>query len=182
MSPLPGTVMPATWRRLPVTAPEYEWLLVNELPRKVWHFHVLIQHRKTHDTICATVLCPAGGAIGMYLKNVYTVLPQAISAPSCGTTLHALLETYYFPRLFTRYGFDRAAFGAALRSELPLELHHKSQQLMRVFLHQKSQKLSTQLARARAQKKPRVYRELAKALGRTLYKIGAAIDTWLWSK
>jgi len=182
MSHLPGTVMPATWRRLPVTAPEYEWLSVSNIPRTLWHFWVLVHHRREGDNVSATVLCRAGESLEALLPAVYQTMPQALGAPVRAIAFREFLHIYYFPRLFTRYGFDRAAFGAALRAELPLPMHHEAQRLMRAFLHQKGQALAHQRHRAEILKKPRVCRDVARTLGRALYRVGDALDTWLWRK
>lgn len=182
MSHLPGTVMPATWRRLPVTAPEYEWLSVSNIPRTLWHFWVLIHHRREGDNVSASVLCRAGESLEALLPAVYQTMPQALGAPVRAIAFREFLHIYYFPRLFTRYGFDRAAFGAALRAELPLPMHHEAQRLMRAFLNARGQVSATERARATACKKPRVYRELAQAVGHALYKVGDVLDTWLWRR
>lgn len=173
-------VMPASWRRRPVTEPEFEWVTVSNLPKTLWHFWVLVHHQRAESRIVTTVYGPAGEDFNSRVAAVVGDMPHVQAALLRSLKLDILLHTYYFPRLFAAHGFDRAAFGRALRSELPVALHTAAQLEMRHFLHAEGRVNSTRLARAVARKKPTQFRELAREVGRAVYKLGDVLDTWLW--
>lgn len=172
--------MPSTWRRLPLATTEYEWFSAFPLPRSCGAFRVLVHHQRNQDIVRATMLTERGEDPILKVDAVRRQVPQAEGAKVVGVTLDELVRRFYLPQLFTTYGFDRRAMAEALRAALPRALHTDAQRTMRRFLYEQYRVVQTERDRAAAVKKPTIYRDLARVVGRALYKLGDRLDTWLW--
>lgn len=178
--------MPTTWRRLPLDTAEYEWFSVFPLPRTCGSFRVLVHHRRHGDYVLTYVITEPGHDPLMLALERQRALMGEEQAEQLGktnqVTLGELLHRFYLPRLFTAYGYDREPMAQALRSQLPVQLHHDAQRIMRRFLYKKYSVEMAADARRRAVKKPRVFRDLAKDVSHALYRLAHKVDTWLWRK
>lgn len=172
--------MPSTWRRLPLATNEYEWFSAWPLPRSCGAFRVLVHHQRNQDVVRAAVVTAKDEDPILKLDVVRRQVPQAEGAKTHGLTLDELVRRFYLPQLFTTYGFDRRAMAEALRAALPLPLHNDAQRTMRRFLYEQYRVVQTKRDRAAAVKKPTIYRDLARVVGRALYRLGDRADTWLW--
>lgn len=179
---MPAPPMPATWRRLPLSTPEYEWFGIEHagLPRTLATFRILVRHERNDDVIVATVCAKRGGDC---LRTFHEVSAHYHAESKVKFLARdVFLRRFYLPRLFTAYGYDRKAFLAALMKELHSALLNAARDEMRLFLHEKKRIEETQRARMRAVKKPRVFRDGLNTVYALFYKLADMADTLIWNK
>lgn len=164
--------MPATWRRLPLDTPEYEWfgIAYAGLPRTLATCRILVRHERNEDVIVALRTFNEVSA-RYHAKSEVKLLARDV-----------FLRRFYLPRLFTAYGYDRKAFLAALVKELHPALLNAARDEMRLFIHEKKRIEETQRARMRAVKKPRVFRDGLNTVYALFYKLADMADTLIWNK
>jgi len=174
--------MPATWRRLPLSTPEYEWFGIEYagLPRTLSTFRILVRHERNDDVIVATVFAKRDDDCMRVFNEVSA--HYHVDGKVKFLARDVFLRRFYLPRLFTTYGYDRKAFLAALMKDLHPALLNVARNEMRLFLHEKKRIKDTQRARMRAVKKPRVFRDGLDRVYTFFYKLADMADTYIWNK
>lgn len=178
---MPAPPMPATWRRLPLSTPEYEWFGIEYagLPRALSTFRILVRHERNDDVIVATVFAKRDDCMRVFNE---VIAHYHVDGKVKFLARDVFLRRFYLPRLFTTYSYDRKAFLAALMKELHSALLNVARNEMRLFLHEKKRIKDTQRARMRAVKKPRVFRDGLDRVYTFFYKLADMVDTYIWNK
>lgn len=173
--------MPASWRRMPITTPEYEWYYVSatDLPRRYAHCEFLIHHQRNHDVVRAQCLVRRDQDTQIERGVICLNIPQGRGAPTRCVTFQELCRDTLLPPLLAIYGNDRRLLGQALCAYLPEPLHHKARTIVRHVVFERGRENQSRLARAAVGKAPRVFLPLVYRFTDPLVRLGRKLDAWL---